>query len=73
VLLCIAKELEFDLTLMCTTKEGYETRVRTTAEAARLLCRADVWDPKSDPGGLEDAREIVESLKGVCARRKETR
>jgi hypothetical protein len=70
MLLHVAKQLEFNLTLMCTTKEGYQTRARATTDAARLLSRKDVWDTKSDADGLEDAQEIVGILKHACTHRE---
>ncbi|GBE85105.1 ATP-dependent DNA helicase [Sparassis crispa] len=67
VLANAARELEFIAHSLCTTHDGYKARVDERIQGIKLLVKPEAWGKGKD--GFEDADEVVEVLRRLCASR----
>ncbi|KAI8994156.1 ATP-dependent DNA helicase [Trametes punicea] len=73
ILSTAARELEFSAHSLCRTTDGYRERAAGKVRAIKLLAQPQTWNAATGSDAAldeeyEDAREVADTLRKVCAR-----
>ncbi|PPQ71044.1 hypothetical protein CVT24_011925 [Panaeolus cyanescens] len=61
VIFKVSRSLEVDILRMCSTYEGYKSRIESTKETIEALTQLNLWD--KDKSDFDDSQEIIQTLR----------